>query len=127
MTDLPARLREWGAADMDTHAVLKRHGVGVADVPLIDNAVALICATRQAADHIEAQAAEIARLQVIITGTGHDPHRVATRLLEGRATAPDPRLLEDAVSTILQLRQKLHVAETRLDRIAPDGLAGRGA
>lgn len=52
---------------------------------------------------------------------------IATRLLAARATAPDPRLLEDAVSAILQLRQQLHIAETRLDRMQPDGLAGRGA
>lgn len=55
-TDIVARLREWSAADLDTHAVLRRKGRAVAEVPWVRHATDLHADLAQAA-------AEIGRLR----------------------------------------------------------------
>lgn len=60
------RLRRWTCGDYDTHAVLSIAGQKVADVPWIKHAEELMGDAWEAASHIEAQAAEIARLRAAL-------------------------------------------------------------
>jgi hypothetical protein len=53
MTDIVARLREWTAADMDTHASLRRHGKQVAVVPWSRHGTDLAETVLEAAAEIE--------------------------------------------------------------------------
>ena len=60
-TDVVARLREWSATDLDTHAVLRRRGRVVAEVPWVKHATDLHADLAQAA-------AEIERLRALTPG-----------------------------------------------------------
>jgi hypothetical protein len=59
MTDIVQRLREWSAADMDTHASLRRNGQQVAEVPWARHGTDL-------AEVVLDAAAEIERLRRVI-------------------------------------------------------------
>lgn len=65
--DIVARLREWSAADMDTHAILRRNGLGVAILAWSRHGTDL-------AETVLGAAAEIERLRRLLDGSGvnHD-------------------------------------------------------
>ncbi len=60
-TDIVDRLREWSAADLDTHAVIRRNGEWVGEMPWVKHATDLHADLAQAA-------AEIERLRALTPG-----------------------------------------------------------
>ena len=88
------RLRRWTYGDYDTHAVLSMAGERVATVPLIAHAEAIMGDAWQAASHIEAQDAEIARLraalgavlEIHIAHHNHPAHAAARAALAPQET-----------------------------------------
>ncbi len=63
-TDIVDRLREWSAADLDTHAVLRRRGRVVAEVPWVRHATDLSADMAQAAAEIERLRARLDDLEM---------------------------------------------------------------
>lgn len=116
------RLRRWTYGDYDTHAVLSMAGERVATVPLIAHAEAIMGDAWQAASHIEAQDAEIARLRAadvlgIVARQAAEWRAEAEtmgRIVRGAHTAGDLHTMAGAADKLfLSLKTALAPQETQ--------------
>ena len=88
MSDIVERLREWSAADMDTHASLRRNGAQVAEVPWSRHGTDLAEVVLDAAAEIERlRAAQAAAWRAGVDAAAVKLRAMAARIR--RATSPD--------------------------------------